>query len=62
MSSDIFILGDVRFSEKAKSAFQKYPNSADNFLKEIQSIMLEYGVVKLDVSIDPFNNSIRKHL
>jgi len=51
----IFIVGDVRFSEMSKDSFINHPKSSQDFLIKIQSLMIDFGVVKLDVSIDPFN-------
>ena len=62
MQEKIIIVGDVRYSEKAQSAFIKYPKTSEDFLIQVQNLMIDFGVVKLDVTIDAFEFSTRKNL
>lgn len=50
---DIYLSGDVRFTENATEIFRESDNHKD-FLYKLQDLMKEFGVVKIDVSIDPY--------
>ena len=51
MKDDINIVGDVRFTEKASSMYSD-ENHAKDFMIKLQSLMKEFGIVKVDVCWD----------
>ena len=55
MEPEIKLVGDVRYSKSAKMIYESgSTKSAANFLEELQKLMEEYGVVKIDVCFDHF--------
>lgn len=55
---NIIIVGDVRYSNIARELYNndESKNQA-KFLVELQSIMMKYGVTKIDVCIDAFGKA-----
>jgi hypothetical protein len=54
-SNKMFLVGDVRFTDESESIFiSDESDTAIDFLLKLQDIMEEFGVVKIDVSIDAF--------
>jgi hypothetical protein len=46
---------DIRYTKKAQSIFENgNTNSSINFLQELQKLMEEFGVIKIDVCLDAF--------
>jgi hypothetical protein len=60
----IYLVGDVRYTEDAKLIYEVESKKAPvDFLLSLQSLMEEFGVVKLDVSTDAFRYiAVNKHL
>ncbi len=60
----IYIVGDVRYTQEAKLIYEVESQKAPiEFLLSLQTLMEEYGVVKLDVSTDAFRYiTVNKHL
>lgn len=53
---NIIIVGDVRYSNIAKELYNNDDSKNQaKFLVELQSIMIKYGVIKLDVCLDAFS-------
>lgn len=53
---EIKIVGDIRYSKKAAIIHESDNNTSSvNFLQELQKLMEEYGVVKIDVAFDAFD-------
>lgn len=51
----IYLVGDVRYTEDAKLIYEVESKQAPiDFLLSLQSLMEEFGVIKLDISIDAF--------
>ena len=49
----ILLVGDVRYTERAKSLYSSELSSAPReFLLQLLSLMEEHGIVKIDVSWD----------
>lgn len=62
-NANIYLVGDVRYTDKASPIFENGLASPIDFLLSLQSLMEEFGVVKLDVSIDAFKyRDVNKHL
>ncbi|MDT4872919.1 hypothetical protein FQZ97_1081310 [compost metagenome] len=59
----IYLVGDVKYTDKAKVLYDHAQNKAAvNFLLKLQSLMEEFGVVKVDLSTDAFKYSNCKSL
>jgi hypothetical protein len=55
LSNKMFLVGDVRFTDEAEAIFiNDESDTAMDFLLKLQDIMEEFGVVKIDVSMDAF--------
>ena len=55
----IYLVGDVRYTEKAKPIYESETIKAPvEFLLSLQSLMAEYGVIKLDISTDAFKYNV----
>jgi hypothetical protein len=51
----IYLVGDVRYTEDAKSIYEVESKQAPiDFLLSLQTLMEEFGVIKLDISTDAF--------
>ena len=51
----IYLVGDVRYTEEAKLIYEVESKKAPvEFLLSLQTLMEEFGVIKLDVSTDAF--------
>jgi hypothetical protein len=51
----IYLVGDVRYTEDAKLIYEVESKQAPiDFLLSLQALMEEFGVIKLDISIDAF--------
>jgi hypothetical protein len=51
----IYLVGDVRYTEDAKLIYEVESKQAPiDFLLSLQAHMEEFGVIKLDISIDAF--------
>jgi hypothetical protein len=51
----IYLVGDVRYTEDAKLIYEVESKQAPiDFLLSLQVLMEEFGVIKLDISIDAF--------
>ena len=51
----IYLVGDVRYTEEAKLIYEIESKKAPvEFLLSLQTLMEEFGVIKLDVSTDAF--------
>lgn len=63
MSDIIYLVGDVRYTDKAEDMLKlnKGKETVD-FLLKLQELMEEFGVVKLDLSTDAFKYFNYKHL
>jgi hypothetical protein len=55
--NQIYIVGDIRYTESAELLYSEDKKSATDFLLALQNIMEKYGVVKLDVATDAFKYS-----
>lgn len=51
--NEIYLVGDIRYTSKAKS-IDSNKKASEEFLKNLQELMEEYGVVKIDIALDPF--------
>lgn len=60
----IYLVGDIKYTEKAKLIYEVESIKAPvEFLLSLQTLMEEFGVVKLDVSTDAFRYmAVNKHL
>ena len=60
----IYLVGDVRYTEEAKLIYEVESKKAPvEFLLSLQTLMEEFGVIKLDVSTDAFRYmAVNKHL
>lgn len=50
---EMYLIGEVRLSEKGKERYKYTDGPPLEFLMELQTLMDAHGVVKLDISIDP---------
>ena len=59
----IYLVGDVRYTEEAKLIYEVESKKAPvEFLLSLQTLMEEFGVIKLDVSTDAFRYmTVNKH-
>lgn len=54
----MIIVGDVRYSNIARELYNNdQSKNQAKFLVELQSIMMKYGVTKIDVCLDAFGIS-----
>jgi len=61
--NNIYLVGDVKYTEEAMSLYDNTQNKAAvEFILKLQSLMEEFGVVKIDLSTDAFKYSNCKHL
>lgn len=51
----IYLVGDVKYTDNARLIYESGSLKAPvDFLQSLQSLMEEFGVVKIDVAIDAF--------
>lgn len=51
----IYLVGDIRYTEKAETIFNpEETKPAIDFLLALQTLMEEFGVVKIDISTDAY--------
>ena len=65
MSKDtnIYLVGDVKYTDKASPIYENSQIKAPiDFLTKLQTLMEEFGVVKIDLSTDAFKYSNWKPL
>lgn len=51
----IYLIGDIRYGSAAEQVYVNSEEYKQDFLIKLQQLMTEYGVIKLDVAIDPYN-------
>lgn len=61
MGNILYLVGDVRFTEEVDSLFENNVDVPTEFLLKLQKVMEDYGVVKIDVSIDAIKYSTIKN-
>ena len=55
MTNKSYLIGDVRYTDKARVAFElEHSKTPMHFLMDLQKLMEEYGVVRIDISTDAF--------
>ena len=53
--NNIYLVGDVKYTDNASSIYENGQIKAPvDFLTRLQSLMEEFGVVKIDLSTDAF--------
>ena len=52
--NDIYLVGNVNYTEKARCVYENGGTSSLNFLIELQNLMEEFGVVRIDICTDAF--------
>lgn len=53
--NNIYLVGDVKYTDKASPIYENGQIKAPvDFLTRLQSLMEEFGVVKIDLSTDAF--------
>lgn len=53
--NNIYLVGEVKYTDKAKYLFERGQTKAPvEFLLSLQTLMEEFGVVKIDLSTDAF--------
>lgn len=50
-NEDVYLVGDVRFSKGVSVEIMEL--TGREFLKRLQNLMEEFGVVKIDLGVDP---------
>lgn len=53
-SNKIYLCGDVNYTNIAKELYTNDRLEMNDFLLSLQELMSDYGVVKIDISIDPY--------
>ena len=53
-SEKVYLVGDVRYTQDATGMYETCKAAPIDFLLSLQSLMEEYGVVKVDLSTDAF--------
>lgn len=54
-SKNTYITGDIKYTTHAEEVMRLGQHSqAPEFIEKLQALMLEYGVVKIDIAIDPY--------
>lgn len=52
-NEDVYLVGDVRFSKGVSVEIMEL--TGREFLKRLQNLMEEFGVVKIDLGVDPLS-------
>lgn len=52
-NEDVYLVGDVRFSKGVSVEIMEL--TGREFLKRLQSLMEDFGVVKIDLGVDPLS-------
>lgn len=50
----ISLVGDIRHTHVANDIYQRDIEEAGEFLARLQSLMVEFGVIKVDLCFDPY--------